>query len=63
MKTRPGICARKRRYASEQEAVEAALKAKVTLRPYRCELCRQYHLTSRTKGMRSLPRPARPASD
>jgi len=34
-------------------AVAAA--ASVRLRPYRCDLCRQYHLTSRTKGMR-VPR-------
>ncbi len=54
MKTRLGICTRKRRYGTLAEATEAALKARVTLRPYRCELCRQYHLTSRTKGMRSL---------
>lgn len=54
MKTRPAICTRKRRYRSEAEAVVAALKARVTLRPYRCQLCRQYHLTSRTKGMRVL---------
>ena len=60
MKTRPAICQRKKRFASEVEAVEAALKASVTLRPYRCELCRQYHLTSRTKGMRSLPRQSLP---
>lgn len=58
MRTRPGICARKRCYADEAEAIAAALKAAVTLRPYRCALCRQYHLTSRTKGMRSLPRPS-----
>ncbi|MEL1249857.1 hypothetical protein [Aurantiacibacter gilvus] len=56
MKTRPAICHRKRRYGSEAEAIAAALRARVTLRPYRCELCRNYHLTSRTKGMRSLPR-------
>lgn len=56
MRTRPGICARKRRYANEAEAVAAALKAAITLRPYLCAICRQYHLTSRTKGMRSLPR-------
>ncbi|WP_164852785.1 hypothetical protein [Novosphingobium umbonatum] len=54
MRTRPAICARKRRYASEAEAVAVALAAKVTLRPYRCALCRQYHLTSRTKGMKVL---------
>jgi len=57
MRTTPGICAKKRRYASEAEATAAALGAQTTLRPYRCALCRRWHLTSRTKGMRSLPRP------
>lgn len=55
MRTRPGICRRKRRYASEAEAIAVALGARVALRPYRCELCRHFHLTGRTKGMRSLP--------
>ncbi|GGZ01587.1 hypothetical protein ACFSTD_08850 [Novosphingobium colocasiae] len=32
-----------------------AEQAPFPLRPYRCELCRAWHLTSRTKGMR-LPR-------
>ncbi|WP_374412283.1 hypothetical protein [Novosphingobium colocasiae] len=32
-----------------------AEQATFPLRPYRCELCRAWHLTSRTKGMR-LPR-------
>lgn len=55
MRTRPGICQRKARYQSEETALEVAARAPFPLRPYRCELCRQYHLTSRTKGMR-LPR-------
>jgi hypothetical protein len=55
VKTRPGICARKRRFRSEDEAMQAACDAQVTLRVYRCALCRDYHLTSRTNGMR-LPR-------
>jgi len=55
VRTRPGICRRKARYASEEEALRVAEKAPFPLRPYRCELCRQFHLTSRTKGMR-LPR-------
>jgi uncharacterized UBP type Zn finger protein len=55
VKTRPGICARKRRYAGEAQAIAAALAAPITLRPYRCAICRAYHLTSRTKGMKSLP--------
>jgi len=55
MRTTPGICAKKHRYASEAEATAVALAAHVTLRPYRCQLCRKWHLTSRTKGMRRLP--------
>ncbi len=52
MKTSPGVCRRKARYADEASALVVAERAEVTLRPYRCELCRQWHLTSRTKGMR-----------
>lgn len=52
MRTRFGVCQRKRRYANEAEALEVAAKAALVLRPYRCGLCRRYHLTSRTKGMR-----------
>ncbi|MGE4306485.1 MAG: hypothetical protein AB7E24_20945 [Novosphingobium sp.] len=55
MRTRPGICRRKARYASEKAAQEVAAKAPFPLRAYRCELCRNWHLTSRTKGMK-LPR-------
>lgn len=53
MRTRPGICARKRRFGSVEEAEAVAAAAQVTLRAYRCELCREWHLTSRTKGMRA----------
>lgn len=35
--------------------MQVAANAQITLRVYRCALCRDYHLTSRTKGMRSLP--------
>jgi hypothetical protein len=54
IRTKPGVCARKRRYRTERDARAVALAANVPLRPYRCELCRDYHLTGRTKGMRSL---------
>jgi len=53
VKTRPGICQRKRRYASREEADAAALRADVRLRTYKCALCHQFHLTSRTKGLRA----------
>jgi len=52
MRTRPAICRRKARFQTEEEALLAAEKAPMPLRPYRCGLCRRYHLTSRTKGMR-----------
>lgn len=53
--TRPGICQKKRRFASREEAEAACLRAAVTLRAYKCALCKQFHLTSRTKGLR-VPR-------
>jgi hypothetical protein len=52
MKTRPGICQRKRRFATRAEADAVALRADVTLRTYKCALCGAFHLTSRTKGLR-----------
>lgn len=58
MRTTLGICRKKARYRTEEEARAVALRANVTLRPYRCALCRNYHLTSRTKGMKSLRPPA-----
>jgi hypothetical protein len=51
MRTTPGTCNRKRRYASQSAALTAAAAVPLKLNPYRCALCRQYHLTSRTKGM------------
>ncbi len=56
MRTRLSICARKARYASEAEALAAAQQASFALRPYRCDRCWRFHLTSRTKGKR-VPRP------
>lgn len=50
MRTRLSICVRKVRYRSEEEANLAAARADVPLRPYRCDRCRRFHLTSRTKG-------------
>ncbi|MFN3425903.1 MAG: hypothetical protein ACK40C_14505 [Novosphingobium meiothermophilum] len=52
MKTSPGICQKKRRFATREAADAAALAAAVGLRAYKCALCRRYHLTSRTKGLR-----------
>ena len=52
MKTTPRICNRKKRFETHAAAEAVAARADVTLRAYKCELCHQYHLTSRTKGMR-----------
>ena len=59
MRTRLSICKRKARYASEQDAQIVAIHATIALRPYRCDRCHQFHLTSRTKGKR-VPRPSTP---
>lgn len=53
MKTRPGICDRKTRFGTLEEAEDAAARAPFKLRAYRCSLCGKFHLTSRTKGMKT----------
>ena len=58
MRTRLSICARKVRFSSGPDAYRAAAAATIVLRPYRCDRCRQFHLTSRTKGKR-VPRPGK----
>jgi len=50
MRTRQSICDKKARYASEEDARAAAKRFALPLLPYRCDRCRQFHLTSRTKG-------------
>jgi hypothetical protein len=57
MRTRLSICIRKASYRSEEEALAVAGQSGLQLRTYRCDRCRQFHLTSRTKGKR-IPRPA-----
>ncbi len=57
MRTRLSICLKKIRYPSAHEAVRAAERMGLPLKPYRCDRCRLFHLTSRTKGKR-IPRPA-----
>jgi hypothetical protein len=52
MRTRQSVCARKARYPSEAEAIAAARQMGLTLRPYSCDRCRRFHLTSRLKGAR-----------
>ncbi len=55
MRTRLAICRKKKHFASEAEAIAAARAATIDLRPYLCDRCHRYHLTSRTKGKRRLP--------
>lgn len=52
MRTRLSICRKKARYGSQAEAAVAALRIGPGMRTYRCDRCRQFHLTSRTKGKR-----------
>jgi hypothetical protein len=53
VRTRQSICAKKRRFASELEAIEAGRTSGLLLLPYRCDRCGKFHLTSRTKGKRT----------
>jgi hypothetical protein len=54
MRTRLSICRKKRAYRSEADALLVADNAELQLRVYRCDRCRRFHLTSRTKGKRVL---------
>jgi hypothetical protein len=56
-RTRLSVCNRKARFASEPDALLAVQASGLVLRPYRCDRCRHFHLTSRTKGKR-IPGPA-----
>jgi hypothetical protein len=51
-RTRLSVCRRKARFVSEADALVVAQTGRVPLRPYRCDRCLQFHLTSRTKGKR-----------
>jgi hypothetical protein len=57
MRTRLSICRRKQVFPDEPSAIAAAALTLLDLRPYRCDRCRRFHLTSRRKGKRT-PRPA-----
>lgn len=41
---------KKARFASAEDALAAVRLSGLPLFPYRCDRCRQLHLTSRTKG-------------
>jgi hypothetical protein len=48
-RTRLSICQHKVRYPSFAEAQSAALAFPGAARPYRCDKCRRFHLTSRRR--------------
>jgi len=50
VRTKLSICIRKKRFPSAAAAQDRAVQAGLELRPYRCDRCRHFHLTSRTKG-------------
>lgn len=56
MRTRLSVCMKKARFASTEDALAAVRRSGLSLLPYRCDRCREIHLTSRTKGKR-VPRP------
>lgn len=53
MRTKLGTCLKKARFRSEDEARTQARRIDPALRTYRCDRCRQFHLTSRRKGKRN----------
>jgi len=57
MRTKLSVCRRKARFPLEREALLFAERTGLALRPYRCDRCGQFHVTSRTKG-KWLPRGA-----
>ena len=52
VRTKLSICIKKARFMSEQDALVVAQRADYPLRPYRCDRCKQFHLTGRTKDKR-----------
>ncbi|HZG08787.1 MAG TPA: hypothetical protein VEZ70_07405 [Allosphingosinicella sp.] len=50
VRTRQSICNRKKRFGSRGDALAAGRRSGLWLLPYRCDRCRRFHLTSRTKG-------------
>lgn len=52
VRTKLSVCLRKTRFVSEADATGFAERNSFDLRPYRCDRCGQFHLTSRTRGKR-----------
>ncbi|RVQ69197.1 hypothetical protein EKN06_03080 [Croceicoccus ponticola] len=57
LRTRLSICRKKVSYRTEADALAIVFASGLPLRPYRCDRCLQFHLTSRRKGKR-VPRMA-----
>lgn len=55
MRTRLSICRKKIAFDCEDDALAVVFRSGLPLRPYRCDRCRRFHLTSRRKGKR-VPR-------
>jgi len=56
MRTKLSVCLKKARFETKEDAAARARSSGLPLLPYRCDRCRAFHLTSRTKGKR-VPRP------
>jgi hypothetical protein len=54
VRTKLSTCRKKSRFESEADANAATSRSTLTLRPYRCDRCLRFHLTSRTKGKRVM---------
>jgi hypothetical protein len=50
LRTRLSICLKKARFASAEQAMDIVRRSDLPLRPYRCDRCDHFHLTSRIKG-------------
>lgn len=49
-RTRLSVCRRKVRHATRAAAIAAAMAGGWLARPYACDRCGQFHLTSRRRG-------------
>ncbi|WP_353229364.1 hypothetical protein [Novosphingobium sp.] len=62
MRTRLRICKTKMRFADQAAAQVVSAHYDQLVRPYRCDRCGAWHLTSRRKGKR-IARPAASAPE
>jgi len=59
MRTRLVICQEKQRFGDHDAAMVVAAQHGYAVRPYACDRCGAFHLTSRRTGKR-IPRPIDP---